>query len=318
MNDQDDIPDEPPPSYQEATGNPSHTHRPSQQQQPPPLPPRQPSIKPPTNATTPATTSPSPSTPHHHPPQTFAQLLPRAAPNTTINRQFPPTINLYRDAFPGALQRRFFLGQHQHPPLYAVGIWPQQQPGAATLVLHNGPSDDFPPLATVAMDARGRRLDVCLPPLQPGDEAEGARAQSVAVTAAPNSFMSSSRFGFRVEVPWSAAGGGGGGAGWRKEAFEWRRTSGGGGSVAVGVLGGAAQGWELVRLADERLPGGGGGPPSGDGHEVVAACTTAVMSLTKLWKFCFLGTGVSGALGERWAVMAVVSGLAIWGRENRG
>lgn len=84
----------------------------------------------------------------------------------------------------------------------------------------------------------------------------------------------------------------------------------------MGALGpGAGQGWVLVRLANDLPPGRRVlGPPSGDGHEVVAACTSAVLSITKVWKFCFLGTGASGALGERWAVMAVVTGLVTWNR----
>ncbi|KAJ4425095.1 hypothetical protein N0V82_000149 [Gnomoniopsis sp. IMI 355080] len=300
MNDHDKIPDEPPPSYQEATGNPSHTYRPSQE--PPPLPPRQSSSKPTSNTETTTPTSPSAST---HPPQTFAQLLPRSH---TVNRQFPPNINLYRhDAFPGAISRRYFLGEHQHSPLYAVGVW-QSWATQASLVLHNGPSEDYPPLATVAFDAYGRRMDVTLPPL-PGE----SRAQPITVTAPT---LMSSTIGFRVEVPWPT--GPDGSVQWRKEAFEWRRSN----SLAVNALGGSAQGgWKLVRLSRELPPGGlmvaGSGPPSGDGFEVVAACTTSVMSLTKLWKFCFLGTGVSGALGERWAVMAVTSGLVTWDRENR-
>lgn len=153
-------------------------------------------------------------------------------------------------------------------------------------------------------------MDVTLPPL-PGE----VRVQPIPV-AAPG--LMSSTFTFRVEVPWPVAGpNGGSNVQWRKEAFEWRRSN----SLAVSALGGSSQGWKLVRLSKELPPGGrtvaGTGPPSGDGFEVVAACTTAVMSLTKLWKFCFLGTGVSGALGERWAVMAVISGLATWDRENR-
>lgn len=296
MNNHDDIPDEPPPSYQEATGTPSHTHRPSQA---PPLPPRQPSSKPQSNVQA-IPASPSAST---HPPQTFAQLLPRSH---TVNRQFPPCINLYRnDAFPGAIQRRYSLGEHQHTPLYAVGVW-QSWSTQASLVLHNGPSEDYPPLATVAFDAYGRRMNVTLPPL-PGE----VSAQPISVTAPT---MMSSTISFRVEVPWP---GPNGSVQWRKEAFEWRRSN----SLAVSALGGSAQGWKLVRLSKELPPGGltmaGSGPPSGDGFEVVAACTTAVMSLTKLWKFCFLGTGVSGALGERWAVMAVITGLVTWDRENR-
>lgn len=364
--DDDDFMDEPPPSYEEAVGSTpisysqsqAQNHSQDQQQQPqpqqrpvpqapPPLPPRQPSIsrKPlntPTNPFTGAgSTRPqrSPSSSNAGgasssaagPPQTFAQLLPRAAHHTVVTRQFPPIVNLYREAFPGALQQRCFLAEHQPSPLYAVGAYAASTPGglaglaglgglaggsignpAATpayLVLHNGPTDDHPPLATAAYDPSGRRsVDVNLPPLPD-------RGASPPITVALPARMSKT-MGFRVEVPWPGRPGGDGATVWRNEAYEWRPSTGG----VVGGLGGSSRGWKLVRLSNELPPGatgGGTGPPSGDGFEVVAVCTTAVMSMTKLWKFCFLGTGVSGALGERWAVMAVVTGLVIWDWENR-
>lgn len=375
MHDHDDfLDDEPPPSYEEAVGSSSpailnHNHQQQHQQPrrpvpatPPPLPPRTATStsttttnKPnnnynnnnntsPTADARPPQPQPQPHPQHHHrpPAQDFAQLLPRSH---LVRRQFPPAVNLYREAFPGApLQQRFFLAEHQPAPLYAVSASPWGGLGAAAaLVLHNGPTDDYPPLATVAYrigggggggagaggDPMGRRADVSLPPLVPSGAAPGARVEPVAVRLPTRM---SRVFGFHVEVPWGPAPGTAGvdpaaagatAAGveaWRRESYEWRPSSH---SLAVGGLGGASQGWQLVRLERELPPPAGGfavagtGPPSGDGYEVVAACTTAVMSMTKLWKFAFLGTGVSGALGERWAVMAVVTGLVIWDRENR-
>lgn len=42
-----------------------------------------------------------------------------------------------------------------------------------------------------------------------------------------------------------------------------------------------------------------------------------IITVTKRMKFKFLGTGASGDLGERWAVMTVASALKIWDRERR-
>lgn len=275
------------------------------------------------------------------PAQSFSQL-PFVAQQLQP-RQFPPSINLYRDAFPGALQRRYFLGEHQATPLYAVAAWLSSpyhhhhntSPSlSSSLVLHNGPSEDYPPLATASYDNvwGGRRtMHVVLPPL-PGQE----RSEPIVVQTGTTSPLllgggggmgggasNALAFSFSVEVPWpttlphepnhpDAST-----LSWRKEPYEWRRSN----SYAVGGLGGSSQGWKLVRLANELPPGGlavaGSGPPSGDGHEVVAVCTNAVMSMTKLWKFSFLGTGLSGVLGERWAVMAVMTGLVIWDRDSR-
>lgn len=273
------------------------------------------------HTTTSSTTKPNsnnpfiPSSPSvHHPPQTFQQLLPQIPLHPSPARQFPPTINLYRDAFPTAPQRRFFLGPHQSHPLYAVSAWIAGWGAAqASLLLHNGPSEDAAPLATAAYDSWGRSVRVSLPPL-PGRERD---EQPIPVTMP--SVMGGHTVAFVVEVPWPENGA----VVWRKEAFEWRRSAG----AVISGLGGSSSGWKLVRLTNALPPGVGGGgtvpgaagtgPPSGDGHEVVAVCSNAVMSVTKLWKFGFLGTGFSGVLGERWAVMAVMTALVLWDREAR-
>lgn len=304
---------EPPPSYEEAVvGSSRNNQRPP----PPPTPPRSPTSyhnhahnhsKPNGTQTTPTTpggrassSSSLPTTPQTPAAQTFQQILPQPR----VNRQFPPAFNLYRN--PLSTRASFSLGEHQSTPIYAVTTWAgwsAQAHAQANLVLHNGPSEDNPPLANVAYGSPARRMDVFLPPL-PG---RPARPVSVQVPGPMRA-----RFAFSVEVPWP-----GGPGGYRAEAFEWRRSN----SLAVGSLGGRSQGWKLVRLSNELPPGGvtvaGSGPPSNDNHEVVAVCTHAVMSMSKLWKFAFTGTGVSGALGERWAVMAVVTGLVIWDQESK-
>lgn len=324
MNNDDDILDEPPPSYEEATGASSSSQA---RPQPPPLPPRTSTAKPdgPPSGSNPfasahhAPLPPQPPQPQPQPPQTFAQLLP---PSQIVTCQFPPTINLYRESFPGVLQRRHHLGEHQATPLYAVAVSAGFAGLRASLVLHNGPTENHAPLAAVTYEHWGNRMRVDLPPLPPPPGGRGAgapppRAAPVELQTPGVMTPSFGYFRFRIEVPRPAGGAAGVETAWVKEAYEWRRSN----SLAIGGLGGASQGWKLVRLADELPPGGlsvaGTGPPSGDGHEVVAVCTAAVMSMTKLWKFCFLGTGVSGALGERWAVMAVVTGLILWNRENR-
>jgi hypothetical protein len=304
MNNRDLFDDEPPPSYEEATGRPSITNRPTQNGAPPPTPPRPANNKINTTPNGPSTPGgpASPTVTPHTPAQTFQQIIP-ASQQTA--RQFPPAFNLYRDAFPGG-PRSYFLGEHQATPLYSVTAGWTAAAGGSSVVLHNGPSDDHAPLATVAYDLTGRHMRVSLPPL-PG------RNRSEPVSVQTPTFMSA-KFAFTVEVPWP---GPGGATAYRKETFEWRRSN----SLAIGGLGGRSQGWKLVRLSNELPPGGlavsGSGPPSGDGHEVVAVCTDAVMSMTKLFKFSFLGTGLSGALGERWAVMAVTTALVIWDQERR-
>lgn len=307
MSNHDIFDDEPPPSYEEATGRPSHTHRP-----PPPTPPRPANNKINTNPFTPSTpggpASPAAATPHtpHTPAQTFQQILPAAS--QAVRQQFPPAFNLYRDAFPGA-QRTYFLGEHQSTPLYSVTAGWAATASGASLILHNGPSDDHAPLGTAAYAPAGRRMAVSLPPL-PGRPPQPPYSVHTPTVMDPT-------FSFVVEIPSSNPAPGAAATTYHNEKFEWRRSSSG----AVGGLGGRAHGWKLVRLSNELPPGGmavaGSGPPSGDGHEVVAVCTESVMSVSKMWKFSFLGTGLSRALGEQWAVMAVLTGLVIWDNDRR-
>ncbi|KKY38251.1 hypothetical protein UCDDA912_g01568 [Diaporthe ampelina] len=316
MNNHDILDDEPPPSYEEATGRPSNNSNATNNGPPPPTPPR-----PTNNKTSTAHSSPgtpgtpgggpasSPTAAPHTPAQTFQQILPAA--RQAVRQQFPPAFNLYRDAFPGPVQRPCFLGEHQATPLYSVTA------GWAGLVLHNGPSDDHAPLATVAYGPAARRMAVSLPPL-PG------RAPGPALSVHTPTVMDPT-FAFVVAVPSPGSTATRATAAtatttttYRNEKFEWRRSA----SDAVAGLGGRSHGWKLVRLSNELPAGGmavaGSGPPSGDGHEVVAVCTAAAMSVSKLWKFTFLGTGLSGALGEQWAVMAVITGLVTWDQDRRG
>lgn len=52
-----------------------------------------------------------------------------------------------------------------------------------------------------------------------------------------------------------------------------------------------------------------GGYMASDGREVVAAWTT--YSRSRVGKFRFTGTGLSGLLGEKWAIAAIVTFCAL-------
>ncbi|KAI0882451.1 uncharacterized protein GGS22DRAFT_191038 [Annulohypoxylon maeteangense] len=234
------------------------------------------------------------------------QYLPPPQPLPQIPRQFPPAFNMYRAS--GLGNRHYTLGEHQKTPVYAISLHSGLS-GQPDVVLHNGPQSSLPPLAAAEKSAWSSRGTVYLPPL-PG-AAVGKKG------AAEERFengggLGHRTFSFAVEV------GGGGGVG-QREMFEWRHSKGG----AVKGLDGRSGGWKLVRLAM--------GPPVGvdgagfvqgvergsDGREVVAVWAGASGSLSKILKFQFLGSGASGLLGERWAIMAVMTGLKIWDIERR-
>ncbi|KAI1210380.1 uncharacterized protein F4807DRAFT_423183 [Annulohypoxylon truncatum] len=239
------------------------------------------------------------------------QAQPQGRP-AKIPRQFPPAFNMYRDGGLGG--RHYTLGEHQDRPLYAVALHTGFS-GKPDVVLHNGPSDSRPPLAAAEKSGWSSRGTVYLPPVPglslgtgPGNGGIPAAQEKFETGGGP---FGHKTFSFGIET--------GVGEGQRREMFEWRHSSSG----AVKGLGGRGAGWKLCRLAN--------GPPAGvqaaefvqggergsDGREVVAVWAWASGSMTKTWKFQFLGSGANGVLGERWAVMAVMTALKMWDIERR-
>ncbi|KPM34739.1 hypothetical protein AK830_g11829 [Neonectria ditissima] len=222
-----------------------------------------------------------------------------------IPRQFPPAFNLYRRDYSSGL---FTLGVHQNQPLYLFA-WHSGFSSAPPVLLHAGPDQSFPPLAAAEYRIFGATFDVDLPPV-PGSGAASAREEVTSVSSLRFGFGS---YRFTIEVGPTNV----------REVFEWRRSRG----DAVASLGGVSTGWKLVRLT-RGPPGGvgvggdvsfvGGGFTDSAGNEVVAAWTMATGSLTKVAKFHFIGTGLTGLLGERWAIFAVVTALALYQRERAG
>lgn len=215
------------------------------------------------------------------------------------------------------MDRRYVLGEHQDRPLYALSFHSGFS-GQPDLVLHNGPTEDHPVLAAFQRESFSSSAIITLPP-PPG--CPGTRTGAEERLEPASSGFGSTTYVFTIET----------GPGNRRETFEWRHSRGG----AVSQLGGKTSGWKLVRLATGppsglEGPGQGGGSSSSaatfvgggdmssDGKEVVAAWCWAVGSITKKLKFQFLGSGrTPGVLGERWAIMAVVSALRIWEHERR-
>ncbi|RYO77330.1 hypothetical protein DL766_009721 [Monosporascus sp. MC13-8B] len=209
---------------------------------------------------------------HPHPPQQGGH----------VNRQFPPAFYLYSTGLGG---RKYVLGEHKNKPLYAVTTHTGWS-GKADTVLHSGPSPGAPPLATAAGgNTVVSSVDVDLPGAAQGSSSSSRERMKPAGFGYVHRSMR-----FEMDV--------GGG---RREAFEWRHSSG----PEVGALGGSHSGWKLVQLGGE------------GGEEVVAAWAGIRMNPTKKFAFQFLGTGLIGVLGERWAVMAVITAVRMWGREAK-
>lgn len=204
--------------------------------------------------------------------------VPGPAPKT---RTFPPAFNVYKTGF---LSKTYVLGEHQNQPLYAITNHAWSGPD---VTLHTGPDKDAPPLASVSEGWLSKSADIMLPPL-PGRDASNA------VEKVESGGSLSRTWEFAIES--DAVGG-------RRERFEWRPSRG----DKVKALGGHSQGYKLVRL--DGPPGAGPSADTSDGKEIVAVWTPAGYSASKLMTFQFLNSGNTGVLGERWALMAVITAL---------
>ncbi|KAI1761169.1 hypothetical protein GGR53DRAFT_469612 [Hypoxylon sp. FL1150] len=181
--------------------------------------------------------------------------------------------------------------------------------GQPDLVLHRGPSDTLPPLAAGTGGVGVGRHSVIVLPALPNSRLDSSQELLLRVDEARKKWRV--RFRFAIEVgpdPHTA---------WRREVFEWRHSHG---DAVSAFLDGAKAGWKLVRLADSSGDEGGGRlvwPRSSDGCEIVAVWAHARLSFTKVLKFRFLGSGATGALGDRWAIMAVMTALRMYQHNQR-
>ncbi|KAI1502464.1 hypothetical protein F5X99DRAFT_417822 [Biscogniauxia marginata] len=92
---------------------------------------------------------------------------------------------------------------------------------------------------------------------------------------------------------------------WTRESFEWRYSY----KMVASTLDRVGDGWKLVRLSTIDLAGRSQGyskEAASDGAEIVAAL-----------KFSFLGSGTTRVLGDRWAVMAVMTALRMYQGQER-
>ncbi|KAI0485488.1 hypothetical protein F4859DRAFT_511688 [Xylaria cf. heliscus] len=234
---------------------------------------------------------------------------------TTAVVYFPPVFCLY---CLGA--RHYVIGETRYSPLYAVATHPALS-ARPDVVMYSGASEDSPPLAFITHEPLSRSAGITLP----------ARAGS-RIPASHELLESSSAFprilSFAIETATAVSEG-------RKERFEWRHSSG----VEVEALGGRRSGWKLVRVSSSSAPLIPPVPPAvvlspstsdhpttkrdagkkkhGKKREVVAVWAVTGMPLATVLRFRFLGSGADGSLGEKWAVVAVASALAIWNRDIR-
>ncbi|CCF35983.1 hypothetical protein CH063_07655 [Colletotrichum higginsianum] len=194
-----------------------------------------------------------------------------------------------------SFSRTLLLGEHQNQPFYALSIH-SGFTSSPPIVLHSGPANTSPPLASVDYHSFSTKMSMTLPPAP-----KGSPGGAPVIELEYNLDFPTLNYAFAMGVGPNCE---------RLERFEWRSSSG----EAIAMLDGRSRGWKLVRLAQSA---GSAGFRSSDGKEVVAVWTDAGLSMTKVAKFAFTGSGLTGELGERWAIMAVISGLAICERQRQ-
>lgn len=99
-----------------------------------------------------------------------------------------------------------------------------------------------------------------------------------------------------------------------RERFEWRKSHG---KEIKELATGISYGWKLVRLAEvvasarsrkERDHGS-----TSDGLEIVALVAhNGSWSMTKGFRFAFMGSGLDGTMGESWEIVVVTTAIQMW------
>lgn len=225
-----------------------------------------------------------------------------------LHHPFPTVLSAYCQL---KFTRVFHLGDTVNHKLYAVssyaGISSRSRNGSS-VVLHNGPSDDDPVLAVAGEDSTwsyGSAVSIItLPPLASTPGSRGIGATTPTETDAAREVMQPSLlsdlktvvFRFSIEV----------GNRNRRESFEWRKIEG------EELDSNMKHGFKLVRLRSDLIPFRGDGEHGDESEEPVAKVGWKHAWSLKPFTIQFLGAGLTGELGDRWALMAVMTGLRVW------
>jgi hypothetical protein len=212
---------------------------------------------------------------------------------------FPPSFRIYHKK---AFTRTYLLGEEHGRPLYALTFHTGAS-GQPAVVLHVDADSSSPALATLDYEDLRSHMTIILP--FAGEATEETMDYRM-------TFPYLTYF-FSIDI---------GAFGGTRERFEWRHSSG----DAVASLEGRKTGWKLVRVPEDSEKSGedgsrvpvGTGYVTSDGGEVVAALAYVNGKGKETARFGFLGSGSTGSLGERWAIMAVMTALGIFQRDRSG
>ncbi|CAG8390889.1 unnamed protein product [Penicillium salamii] len=213
--------------------------------------------------------------------------------------KFPPALNGY---YQWKFTSTSHLGPTAEQKLFAVSTHTTVFSHKPSVVLHDGPTNQHPVMATALADRWGRirPIELTLPP-----RPDGPYATEIVESLVPSSSkLTTPTWTFEASV---------GPKGTTREKFQWRSSHG----AEIKNLAGHSCGWKLVRLAETASVGGSRKErdvgSTSDGLEVVAIIAhNASWSMTKGLRFAFLGSGLTGTMGETWEILALTSALQLW------
>lgn len=218
--------------------------------------------------------------------------------------KFPPVMNGY---FQWKLTRTFHLGPSAEEKLFAVTTHANLLSSKPLIELHDGATNEHPIMATVHADKWGRTKPATITlPARPGSPHVGSIEEQLVPGSSKGHMFASSIWAFEVTAADKSG---------ERERFEWRSSHG---KEIKDLATGLSNGWKLVWIS------GSGSGPSGsrreraagvtsDGLEVVAIIAhNASFSMTKGFRFAFMGAGLTGTLGEVWEIAALSSALMLW------
>ncbi|KAI1465990.1 uncharacterized protein F4812DRAFT_91938 [Daldinia caldariorum] len=228
-------------------------------------------------------------------------------------RPFPPILSAHYQW--KMITPVFHLGDPTDKRLFAVKVhtgYGGYGPGRPGVVLHNGPTDKYPMLAAAGDEhyANSYSLNgiITLPSLSGGTTADGNCTEILRAATSPDAVV----FRFSIEV-------GPGQDLWRED-FEWRKSKGC--EEDKGLVGAPWKcGFKLFRLSPRSGKDLDPDPANGTlqksapkNQELVAVFAwSSNLNLMDPFKIEFRGSGRTGVLGERFALMTVITGLRLWG-----
>lgn len=244
------------------------------------------------------------------PPASASSGRPKMPTPVRPTSNFPADLNMYYQKAVG--NPTFNLGESEDQPHLCVTFHSSLTfSGNPYFLLHSTANPGSPPLAIAEKAGRlGQRAEITLPAVTGPDEGPDAEDVETEEMKAHASLTSVS-YTFSVET-----------APGLREKFEWRASKGNEVKALVEGKVHHASGRKLVRLATEADGVGGTRAvrdqgASSDGREVVAVwADNPKWSGNKAGALRFLGSGASGALGGRFAVMAIATSIRIWEMMN--